>query len=263
MIPGAVSTKFQPIVEQRGSERTLYAWECLTRGPRGTNFESADVLFEYARRKGAEAEMDRVCAAAALTNGATVLATDRFSINVHASTLGRDVQFVSDLAELVARHGIAPQQVIIEIIEHAPALNHRHFFEALESLRQNGFSIALDDVGLGHSNFRMIVDCAPDYLKVDRYFVGSVLADPRRAAVIDSVVALASRLEGRVIAEGVEDEESHEFLVNCGIDLFQGYYYAPPLARAEALEFIHQHTRKEHSCPPRSEFSSSTTPTPS
>jgi len=250
LAPGALSTCFQPIVEDRSGELRLYAFECLTRGPAGTNFESADVLFDYARRKGAEAVMDRVCSAAALANGAASLPGERLSLNVHASTLGRDAAFVDDLAEMLEVFNVEPPRVIIEIIEHAPALNHRLFLDALEALRRRGFRIAIDDVGLGHSNFRMIVDCVPDYLKIDRYFVTDVHTDARHAAVVDAVVAFASRLGIRVIAEGVEEPAAHEFLRNAGVELFQGYFYSPPLPAAGFAEFIRSHLRKELRCAP-------------
>ncbi len=250
LTPGVLSTCFQPIVEEKCGQRRLHAFECLTRGPAGTNFESADVLFDYARRKGAEAAMDRICSAAALTNGAALLPNERLSINVHASTLGRDAGFVDDLTALLAAFDVETHRVIIEIIEHAPALNHRLFLDAVDSLRGRGFRIAIDDVGLGHSNFRMIVDCIPDYLKIDRYFITNVHRDARHAAVVDDVVAFAARLDVRVIAEGVEDPEAHRFLCSAGVELFQGYLYSRPLPAEGLSEFIRSHPRKELQCSP-------------
>lgn len=248
LTPGSLSTHFQPIVEEQNGTRRLHAFECLTRGPAGTNFESADVLFDYVRRKGAEAAMDRVCSATALAHGAAALAGERLSVNVHASTLGRDSAFVDDLTELLAAFDVPPSRVIIEIIEHAPALNHRRFLDALEALRTRGFQIAIDDVGLGHSNFRMIVDCVPDYVKIDRYFITHVHTDARHAAVVDAVVAFAARLGVRVIAEGVEDEDAHRFLRSAGVELFQGYFYSRPLPPNHVAAYIRSHAQKERSC---------------
>src|SRR5207247_3075652 len=67
----------------------LYGFECLTRGPRGTNFESPDVLFDYVRLKRQEIVVDRACIAAGLRNLPHLDGQVRISINVHASTLGR------------------------------------------------------------------------------------------------------------------------------------------------------------------------------
>ena len=62
--------------------------------------------------------------------------------------------------------------------------------------------IALDDVGLGHSNFQMMVDAKPDYFKLDRYFVHGCHRDKYRRAVVASVAKLAEELDSSVVAEG-------------------------------------------------------------
>src|SRR5262249_2233550 len=68
--------------------------ECLMRGPSDTNIEPADILFEYARRKRAESAVDRACIAVALKAAQQLDTVPRFFLNVHASTLGRDADFV-------------------------------------------------------------------------------------------------------------------------------------------------------------------------
>jgi EAL domain-containing protein (putative c-di-GMP-specific phosphodiesterase class I) len=235
--PGALTTLFQPIVHE--PSRRVHAFECLTRGPAGTNFQSADVLFEYARRKGAEGILDRACASQALVTAARELppAAD-VAINIHASTLGRDTGFARDFERLASSCDVAPARVIVEIVEHAPVLNHRDFITSLENLRLAGFRIALDDVGLGYSNFKMMVDCAPDYLKIERHFTCGAESDPRRCAVIESVAGFARRVGARVVAEGVEEESERAFLTSLGIDLMQGYLYARPMPAEAASAFM-------------------------
>ena len=261
--PGTLSMRFQPIVEERGGPPRVHAFECLTRGPAGTNFESADVLFDYARRKCAEPEIDRICTGLAVATAAGRLDGQRLSVNVHASTLGRDAAFVDHFSELTEAFDLAPRRVIVEIVEHAEARNQRDFLASLDALRSRGFAIALDDVGLGHSNFRMIVDCEPDLLKIDRYFIKGVTTDARRAAVVESLVAFADATGSRIVAEGVEDAVTRDFLLGLGVDLLQGYFYARPLSVDDAAAFIRTNakSRKEHECPNTKEFSSSMTPT--
>lgn len=246
LAPGSLTTLFQPIVEE--PSRRVHAFECLTRGPVGTNFHSADVLFEYARRKGAEGILDRACASQALVTAARELpANVDVAINIHASTLGRDTGFARDLERLASAHDFASSRVIVEIVEHAPVLNHRDFITSLANVRAAGFRIALDDVGLGYSNFRMMIDCAPDYLKIERHFTCGAERDPMRYAVIESVVGFARRVGARVVAEGVEEESERAFLISLGIELMQGYFYARPMAPDTASQFLTD-TRKEIPC---------------
>src|ERR1700686_3957395 len=89
LAPGGLSVLFQPIYEIHGQTLTLHALEALTRGPAGTNVHRADVLFEYARRKGAEGDLDHLCIELALREVATLPTQPVVSLNVHASTLER------------------------------------------------------------------------------------------------------------------------------------------------------------------------------
>ena len=237
LTPGALTTLFQPIVEERDGTRRVYGYECLTRGPAGTNFEAADVLFEYARRKGAEGIMDRACISQALATASTWDVRPCLALNVHASTLGRDAGFPRDLAASVQAYGFTPSQIVVEIVEHSPVLNRRDFITCLERLRTGGFRIAVDDVGLGYSNFKMMIDCAPDYLKIEREFTRDAGADDRRYAVIESVLSFANRVGARVVAEGIEEEADRAFLVGLGIELLQGYFYARPMRDSDACRF--------------------------
>lgn len=235
LAPGGLTTLFQPVVEEPSGR--VHAFECLSRGPAGTNFYSADILFEYARRKGAEAILDRACASQALVTAARVLPQADLAINVHASTLGRDPGFAHDLEQLAHAFGFAPARVIVEIVEHAPVLNHRDFIGSLANLRTAGFRIAVDDVGLGYSNFGMLIDCAPDYLKIERHFTHGAQNDPMRCAVIETIAGFARRINARVVAEGVEDESERAFLITLGIELLQGYHYARPMDAPTAAAF--------------------------
>lgn len=235
--PGALSIVFQPIVHVAGARRQLFAFECLTRGPAGTNAERADVLFEYVRLKRAERLFDRVCVAMAFRAAIAVAPFD-ISINVHASSLSGDAHFAAEVIRCAATWEIEPSRVIVEIVEHMPVLNERLFHVSLHTLRSAGFRIALDDIGLGHSNFKMIVDCEPDFFKIDRYFVAHSCSDPRRLAVLDSVALLARRTGGAAVAEGVEDEATERHLCELGIDLLQGFLYAAPLTACAARNYI-------------------------
>jgi EAL domain-containing protein (putative c-di-GMP-specific phosphodiesterase class I) len=103
------------------------------------------------------------------------------------------------------------------------------FFQSLAALRQAGMRIALDDVGLGHSNFQMMVDVKPDYFKLDRYFVHGCHRDKSHRAVVASVAKLAEELGSSVVAEGVEDPADLKILQEVGITLVQGFAFCRPI----------------------------------
>jgi EAL domain-containing protein (putative c-di-GMP-specific phosphodiesterase class I) len=224
--PGGLSVRFQPIVEVDGDLWRLHGVECLMRGPRGTNLESAEILFDYVRRKREESLVDRACVRTAFAAVRELPGLSRFSVNVHASTLGRDRGFVAYLLETAKAHGLDLDRLTVEIVEHAPPWDGRSFLLSLEELRHGGATIALDDVGLGYSNYRMILDSRPDYLKVDRYFSAGCHRDPLRRAVLESVQQLASRFGSRVVAEGVEEIDDLRAVTAAGIALVQGQCFS-------------------------------------
>jgi EAL domain-containing protein (putative c-di-GMP-specific phosphodiesterase class I) len=227
-LPGPLGTVLQTIVDTSNDSVKLFAVECLTRGPRGTKLEGALPLFNYVRSRGLETEMDCACVGHALRVAAGVGA--RIAINVHPSTLGDSDRFVRHLLARTKAAGIDPSQLIVEVGEHTPASDQKVFTKALCSLREHGIAIAVDDVGFGHSNYKSILDCRPDYLKIDRYFVHGASKDPGKMVIVRSILELARCFDATVIAEGVEDSVDHEALQALGINLFQGFLFSRPAA---------------------------------
>jgi EAL domain-containing protein (putative c-di-GMP-specific phosphodiesterase class I) len=228
LAPGGLSILFQPIFETSGGEQVLFALEALARGPKGSNVECANVLFEYVRRKGRETEVDRACIARAISAAAGVPGSPSISINVHASTLERDANFTPFLTETCNANGMDISRVILEIVEQQRFRDERSFFAALGGLRNLGVRIALDDIGIGYSSHRMLIEVRPDLFKIDRYFVAGSADNEYSRAAIESIVLMAQRLGGRAVAEGIETSSDFETVTSLGIDLVQGYYFARP-----------------------------------
>jgi EAL domain-containing protein (putative c-di-GMP-specific phosphodiesterase class I) len=245
LAPGGLSVLFQPMIEVVDGDLNFYALEALSRGPKGSNVERADVLFEYIRRKGREIEVDRACVASALAEAARIPGKLSISINVHASTLERDERFVDLLVEACESNGVVVTRIILEIVEQQQYWNHIPFFRTLDRLRDLGVRIALDDIGLGYSNHRMLLEVCPDLFKIDRYFVHGCSERPQARAAIESIVLLASRLGGRVVAEGLETSADFETILSLGIDLVQGYYFARPATAAVFNRFAESQAAKE------------------
>jgi EAL domain-containing protein (putative c-di-GMP-specific phosphodiesterase class I) len=231
--PGELSVVFQPIFELRGAQRSVHAIECLIRGPRGTNFESADVLLEYVRCKREENIVDRVCIETALGAAHALPGEPRLCLNVHASTISRGAPFLQGLVEAATRHCVALSRLTVEIVEHAPPWDGAGFLHAIGGLREMGIRIALDDIGLGQSNYKMILDTRPDYFKIDRYIVQGAAADPYRRAVLESITRLAEKFDGRVVAEGVEEPADLNAVLGVGIDLMQGFLLSSAVSLAD------------------------------
>jgi EAL domain-containing protein (putative c-di-GMP-specific phosphodiesterase class I) len=235
LAPGAMSTLFQPIFDLRARAPRLAAVECLTRGPAGSSLESPAALFEYARRKREEAVVDRAAVASALRSAAALPASLPLHLNVHASTLSRDEGFPVYLEQIARSAGIAIGRLVVEVVEHADLYDERVFLASLQSLRGRGVRIGLDDVGHGRANFRLMLLCRPELLKVDSYLVRGIAEDKARQAVLAMLHEAAGALGGALVVEGIEELEDLEKLRELGIPLGQGFLLARPLSAHELL----------------------------
>jgi len=233
--PGSLSVRWQPVLELRRGRVEPHYFEALIRGPQGTSAESPAILFEYARKKSQESRVDRACVEAILAEAQTLPGDWTLGINVHASTLAMDDGFVAFLAAGLEARSISAALAVVEVVEHAPPWNVLGFRRAIAGLRELGARVALDDVGLGHSNYMMMLECRPDYLKMDRHFVDGCHGDSYRRAVLSSVVQLARAFGARVVAEGVENVEDLTALRRLGITLVQGFLLARPAPAAELV----------------------------
>jgi EAL domain-containing protein (putative c-di-GMP-specific phosphodiesterase class I) len=143
--------------------------------------------------------------------------------------LASDLGFINFLKGEAAVYGISLNRLTLEVVEHTPAFNGVAFQHALEQLRALGVRIALDDIGLGSSNYKMMLDCRPDYFKVDKYLIQGCHRDLHRKAVVKSVATLGESLGSHVVAEGVEQLEDLETVTDLGIALLQGYLFGKPM----------------------------------
>jgi EAL domain-containing protein (putative c-di-GMP-specific phosphodiesterase class I) len=234
LAPNALSAAFQPVVDVVGQCPKTHYLEALIRGPRGTSAHSPDILFEYARRRRQTAAVDRACLRAILADTRALPRDTTLGLNAHASTVGAP-DFVDFLAATALGQGVHPSRLVVEIVEHAPPRDAVAFQKGLEGLRDIGAAVALDDVGFGHSNYRMILESRPDYFKIDAYFVTGARDDYYRRVVLGSVARLARSFGARVVAEGVETEDDLAVVRDEGIDLVQGWLVA---AAAPARELF-------------------------
>jgi EAL domain-containing protein (putative c-di-GMP-specific phosphodiesterase class I) len=228
--PGTLGVVFQPIFDVCASVPRVHGFEALVRRKGAA---SAGLLFETARRTGRESRLDRACVTTAFDAVAALPAGSPVSLNVHASTLGCDEGFPTFLFEAAARKNVAPSLLTVDVVQHMLPCDSDRFAAAVDALRARGVRIAVDDIGLDHSYFRMMLHCAPDFLKVDRALLAGCHRDRRRLALLESLCGLAARLPAQVVAEGIEDPADLEAIRALGVDLAQGFLLAPPSPAAD------------------------------
>ncbi len=143
------------------------------------------------------------------------------------------------LTALLARYGVSPSQLRLELTESAYSKDPAELVTAINRLRAAGFAILMDDFGSGYSSLNVLMDMPVDALKLDMRFLAQLNVNPRAASILTSVVRMAKWLHMPVVAEGVETWEQLSFLRSIGCDHVQGYLFARPLPQAEyAAQYI-------------------------
>ncbi len=156
----------------------------------------------------------------------------RVSVNVSARDLHRG-EFVDELSELLEQHGVPANQLQIEITEGALMADPRRVLVTLHRLDRLGVALSLDDFGTGYSSMQHLRRLPLAEVKIDRSFVLGMATDPDDGAIVASVIDLARRLGLRVVAEGVEDDETRRTLLECGCEVGQGWFFARPMPAEE------------------------------
>ena len=152
--------------------------------------------------------------------------------------------FVGKLRQIVAGAKVSSRQVVLEITEREELEDLVRAASVIAELREYGFKVAIDDVGVGHSGLSQIQQLGADILKIDKFFIDSICRDSTATAVVTMLVQLARELKMNVHAEGIETEEQISALIACGVEEGQGYVVSHPLPVAEFVEFLDQQSER-------------------
>ncbi|SET22105.1 EAL domain, c-di-GMP-specific phosphodiesterase class I (or its enzymatically inactive variant) [Nitrosospira multiformis] len=152
----------------------------------------------------------------------------RVAVNVSMDNLA-SLDFLNFVAELAAKEGIAPQNVVLEVTETKLMQDTRAPLEILTRLRLKRFRLSIDDFGTGHSSLAQLRDIPFDELKIDQGFVHRAGTDETLRAIYDASLSLARQLNMEVVAEGVQDREDWDLLRRTGCDLAQGAFLSGPM----------------------------------
>ena len=156
------------------------------------------------------------------------------SVNVSALQL-RQEDFVERVSAILARTGLAPALLELEVTESMIMHDVARATRILQRLNDAGVRLAIDDFGTGYSSLAYLKRFPIHVLKIDQSFVRDIMSDPDDAAIVQAIIALAHSLRLGVIAEGVETREQLEFLKAHHCDAVQGYLIAKPLPIEQLL----------------------------
>ncbi len=246
---GALTVYYQPIVDT--SSGLITSFEALARWPHPTRgFVPPDTFIPLAEESGLIIDLGRAvlleaCQQARLWHDR--LPGIRPSISVNASRLQlANRNFVEDVADALARAGLAPSSLIVEVTESILASESGHVIATLDELRRTGVRVAIDDFGTGYSSFAALAELPIDILKIDKRFVDNLVYDDQGRGFVNAIMQLAHTLHLETTAEGVEQLEQLDALATLGCTHIQGYFFSPPMPGEETHGYLARGSGERH-----------------
>lgn len=165
----------------------------------------------------------------------------RYGINLSARQF-RAPDLVEKLTSSVNRYNLPSEVIDLEITESIAMDDMEETLSILRKFKEHNFTISMDDFGTGHSSLSYLQQLPIDILKIDRAFIKDIGAN---GAIAKTIIDMAHNLNMNVIAEGAEEEEHINFLVDNDCDEVQGFYYSKPLPVDEFSEFVENYNHSD------------------
>jgi EAL domain-containing protein (putative c-di-GMP-specific phosphodiesterase class I) len=127
---------------------------------------------------------------------------------------------------------------MLEITERTELPDLDRAAAVVKELRELGFRVAMDDVGVGHSGLSQMKGLGANTIKIDKFFVDTITEGGSAATIVETLARLARDLHMTVIAEGIETFEQVQALIACGVEEGQGYLVSPPLPFGKFDELV-------------------------
>ncbi|MDN7124917.1 EAL domain-containing protein [Pseudidiomarina sp. 1APP75-32.1] len=228
---------YQPIVDQHGQPRAVEAlirWRHPEKG-----YISPGEFIPLAEATGqiiaiADWVFRQACHDTKALLGAGL---ETISVNFSPLQFYRD-DFIQDVKDVMTEFGIERDQLVVEITENVFMRDSHNMIALLHKLRDLGLGLSIDDFGTGFASLSYLNQLPVDGLKIDQSFIHNVDSTKRNSAITRGVLAIASELDIRTVAEGVETEAERDYVVEHGCKLMQGYLFCHPKPLAEVLQWI-------------------------
>lgn len=225
----SLTSHFQPIV--KASDRSIYGYEALVRGvdPKG-ELIYPDVLFSKSQRNDMDFQLDRLCRETALKTAAVKNINQKVFINFIPTSIYDPEFCLKSTVKWANQLEFDHKNIVFEVVETASVKDKEHLKKVLDYYREQGFKVALDDVGEGFSNLNMIIELRPDIIKIDRNIICDIDKSELKHSVYEALYKISNDNGIEVLAEGVETQGEINTIEKIGVDYMQGYYFSKPTA---------------------------------
>jgi len=220
------SFAFQPIVDIRNRE--IISYEALVRGPHGE--PSASVFAQVPRCSFPR--FDEICRRKAIYLASRLKIPNRLNLNLFVPGIYEVDMNITATFRASIQSGIPVENIVFEVLETENLTDQRNLLKYLQIIQDFGFKTAIDDFGVGYSGLKLLVEYQPNYIKLDRELISNIDQDFVKQSIFSGIRQICKPLSIEIIAEGVETINEYHWLLEAGVNIFQGFYFARPAFEA-------------------------------
>lgn len=216
---------FQPVVSFSTGE--VLGYEAFARFDEDAGNVSVEELFEQARKEGCVWALDKQCCKSAVKTARAFGLRKKLFININPLSMSEDYFKEDYMRNLLSKYAMNSEQVIIEITQ-----KNRGGKDVLQSLvnyyRNEGYLIALDNVGAENCGIQEICALNPDFIKIDMSIVRNINGDKVRQSMVKSLSEFCKNTGSKLIATGIETKEELNVLLSLDVSFGQGFFIGAP-----------------------------------
>jgi EAL domain-containing protein (putative c-di-GMP-specific phosphodiesterase class I) len=237
----SIYSVFQPIVRcdenaVTGKVPSIFAYECLMRGQHNGQTVPPLAMLDIARAADLIFQLDLAARRSAIIGAGHNKITQKVFINFSPNSIYDPWHCLRSTVNTVDEVGLRRDQVVFEITETERLPEMKHLKRLVQFYREEGFEVALDDMGSGYSSLNVLVALRPDYVKLDMGLIRDVDRDPAKAIVAGKLLETVQELGLSTVAEGIERREELCWVADRGANFVQGYLFAHPATPPPVLQ---------------------------
>lgn len=223
---GLITPVYQPVVQLRTG--TVYGYEALSRISQPGIIKNSEELFAKSGEFGLASAVEMLCRKKALHNVRELAIPGKIFLNVSPALFQTSDHERGITATLLEELRIERTRIVFELTERTIIEDYDLFLRGVDHYREQGYSIAIDDLGSGYAGLQILARLEPEYVKLSRFLIANIDSSHTKQALVEALFTFCDKIGAQVIAEGIERPEELAYLRAIGIHFGQGYLLAKP-----------------------------------
>jgi EAL domain-containing protein (putative c-di-GMP-specific phosphodiesterase class I) len=223
---GLITPVYQPVVHLQSG--TIYGYEALSRISLPSIIRNSEELFAKSGSYGLASSLELLCRKKALNKVRELAIPGKIFLNVSPALFQSSDHERGITATLLEELNIERSRIVFELTERTIIEDYDLFLRGVDHYREQGYSIAIDDLGSGYAGLQSLARFEPEYVKLARFLIDSIDVSSTKQALVESLVTFCNKIGAMVIAEGIERPEELEYLQSTGVHFGQGYLLGKP-----------------------------------